>query len=416
MSDRIERVWPIPEALANEDWHVHVGAGGVDYAAGDMTIPIGPTVEDLSTRNHEMCHAAFTPVSATIPQNWGVSERALQVCEDLRVQRNGARRGVKFYSHRERDVEMFRNRLATCESAADAQRLAAYVWVSTNMWEPHGVEQVRQAIPSRYMATAERALAGVQAIFDAKGDTEFGASVEAAKWLDQTLGVMADPEGTEALMGGFPNDPQARWGHLKQIRVPLRRPLNTKGRAKAYRTRCVEEGTIPSRLHRLPIDQQVFGQKVGVPGGTILVDRSGSMAMKASELLELLHERPRLTVADYGGGYSSDSEDQSGGELRILVRHGRIAAPAIIAHAPGAGANVIDGPALKWLARMPRPRIWISDGFVTGIDEHCSVFLAQDAISIKKNAGIVRYQNLATFKRGIPAPPVGADHAMWEGI
>ena len=30
---------------------------------------------------------------------------------------------------------------------------------------------------------------------------------------------------------------------------------------------------------------------------------------------------------------------------------------------------MVDGPALRWLARQDRPRIWVSDGVVTGVGD-----------------------------------------------
>jgi hypothetical protein len=40
--------------------------------------------------------------------------------------------------------------------------------------------------------------------------------------------------------------------------------------------------------------------------------------------------------------------------------------------APAGGAKVIDGPALHWLAKQSHPRIWVSDGQVTGVNDRMS--------------------------------------------
>ena len=51
-------------------------------------------------------------------------------------------------------------------------------------------------------------------------------------------------------------------------------------------------------------------------------------------------------------------------ELRIVGRAGYRAAPE--AFHLGLGGNVVDLPALRWLAKQPGPRVWVSDGAVTG--------------------------------------------------
>jgi len=55
------------------------------------------------------------------------------------------------------------------------------------------------------------------------------------------------------------------------------------------------------------------------------------------------------------------------GELRIVASGTRRAAAAHL-H-PYAAGNIVDVPALQWLARQPAPRLWISDGRVTGVGD-----------------------------------------------
>jgi len=62
------------------------------------------------------------------------------------------------------------------------------------------------------------------------------------------------------------------------------------------------------------------------------------------------------------------------------------------------GGNVIDIPALKWLAQQAKRRIWISDGIITGVDDKKLVGKYYvEAEKVQKSAGIVRYLNLETF-------------------
>jgi hypothetical protein len=52
--------------------------------------------------------------------------------------------------------------------------------------------------------------------------------------------------------------------------------------------------------------------------------------------------------------------------------------------------NVIDGPALRWLASQPGPRIWISDGRVTGVRDRSSLDLVVEAMGICRRNQITR--------------------------
>lgn len=83
------------------------------------------------------------------------------------------------------------------------------------------------------------------------------------------------------------------------------------------------------------------------------------------------------------------------GTLVIVASRGRIAGAEALRAAARGNGNVIDGPALRWLARQPEPRIWISDGQVTGIADRPSSDLAVDAIHICRKARITRADKTA---------------------
>jgi hypothetical protein len=58
------------------------------------------------------------------------------------------------------------------------------------------------------------------------------------------------------------------------------------------------------------------------------------------------------------------------GELRIVAWGERRAAAEHLE--PYGKGNIVDVPALEWLASQPAPRVWVSDGAVTGIgDQRC---------------------------------------------
>jgi hypothetical protein len=100
---------------------------------------------------------------------------------------------------------------------------------------------------------------------------------------------------------------------------------------------------IPSQypfLRRMPV----------VPGGTILVDASGSMG-DWDNVKKWCVDAPQATIAYYAGGYSE-------GWLYIYAMNGYRAAEI---RKPDSGNNVVDGRAIDWLMSQPGPRIMITD-------------------------------------------------------
>jgi hypothetical protein len=108
---------------------------------------------------------------------------------------------------------------------------------------------------------------------------------------------------------------------------------------------------------RLWTDKRVFQVKRPGPGGTAILDASGSMGLKPDDVFGLLRQYRGMTVACYSGLSTS-------GKLWILARNGRMVGTI----PEQLGGNTVDGPALDWLiAQKARPKIWISDQQVIGI-------------------------------------------------
>jgi hypothetical protein len=91
-------------------------------------------------------------------------------------------------------------------------------------------------------------------------------------------------------------------------------------------------------------------------------------------------------VATYSGNRTS-------GTLHIVARKGRVAnADGLrLARSSGSG-NIVDGPALQWLAQQQAPRLWVSDGYVTGKYDRSSIDLGADAQIICNKAKIRRVE------------------------
>jgi hypothetical protein len=174
---------------------------------------------------------------------------------------------------------------------------------------------------------------------------------------------------------------------------------NPRGAARG-RGRATDEGSLPRYLHRWPLDRAVFRRRAHVRGGTVLVDTSGSMSLDAAGIdAILMASSGAALVAIYSG-------TDKAGELRIVARDGRRADPKDLV--PFGRGNIIDEPALAWLARQGGPRLWISDGGVTGVGDTTSPGLQRRCKSIVERAGIRRVKTVAEAAAFLAR---GASHA-----
>lgn len=219
------------------------------------------------------------------------------------------------------------------------------------------------------------------------------------------LQLMKD-EGNPPSIWHPPVDGGAHWGTMTVEVPPM--PLRLPRRIGKGKWRPADSGAVPRRMERWCSDQAVFSTKGRQRSGTVLVDGSGSMGLSHEQILHVVLKAPAATVAVYSGGrhmldgreisleewtrlHGVDraasarvTQDLNGGRLQLLARKGRR-----VATIPSrAGANVVDGPALRWLARQRAPRVWVSDMRVTGVGEATSLELYKNAQDICRMFGI----------------------------
>jgi hypothetical protein len=168
---------------------------------------------------------------------------------------------------------------------------------------------------------------------------------------------MVNPPLTESIKRHAKLRPKKRYGFIGGFKQPMR-------------------ALIPA------FDGRAWQLKLKKEGGSILLDMSGSMSLNDSDILDMLKRAPYATILGY-------SEDDTG-KLYVLARNGRYV-KTIPPHGAGNGC---DGPALRYLASLPGPRIWVSDGQVVGNSgcQHPQLF--EECTKICKESNILRINSI----------------------
>lgn len=401
MPKRIKPVYPMPEAIDGKRWTVKRGQPRIDTTAREMFVPLGATDADRFLRAHESAHARITPKVAAnaAAQKAGVSIMALQVAEDARVHAFLNRRGIPTPGAlTEAEIAQGTPRIAASDRDAAGALLAAvgtgdYARIYNALALAPGMEPARLDSIVQAVRQIAQMIAAKPARRNARHpvDTTMGfkqRTVPAAQLFESmfpeapTESDRANREMIRRAVARSPVDDTSHWGDVQPIG---RAPLTLGKRAGRGVTRSFrDEGTIPSAVYRLPVDGRVFTRSRKAVGGTVLVDASGSMELDSNDLAAIVDAAPAGRVAIYCGA------KYCGGRVTIVADNGRRAADRDIQAARIGGCNLIDGPALKWLARQPGPRIWVSDGLVNGHDGRIAHNLLRECADLCRRHGIRR--------------------------
>lgn len=400
----------------------------MDHSRSVIHCPLQHSDYAVFQRAHELAHVRWTPPDAACVHA-GVSHVALQVVEDMRMHAKLSAAGVDV-SHGGVPPELLSKIRLGVLSRGDAI-LCGVGSYGTGDFEPlvslagGHAEVVREVSRFVHAKLAETD-------FDS-----FDATVDVARELTAMLGLEAsapdDKFAAELLydgpLGGRDVDdedaghdgegvehethptsvgpgPDAKpfagraWGRMT-IDEP-NRPLPSTSRRSCHQAR--DYGTYLRNPHRMPVDGRVFSTKKTARAVSLLIDASGSMSLSDQNLVTILRAVPAAVVACYSG-------DRDKGVLRVLAKDGRRVTGDLVTR-PSGCCNVIDGPALDWLAAQPAPRFWLSDGGVTGIGDVGGSWNTEYAKNVCDRARITRHGKIKDLlaavriaaRRGSPRP------------
>jgi hypothetical protein len=131
----------------------------------------------------------------------------------------------------------------------------------------------------------------------------------------------------------------------------------------------------PERLLTDP-ERRLFSQEVRGVSGVVCVDVSGSMSLSNDELTAILAHAPGCTVLAYSQNYLG------GANAFVVARNGRRVSSEHLRELPLGAGNGCDLPALQWAVRQRKYSrdfvLWISDAYVTGVNDHHSLDLVDE--------------------------------------
>lgn len=117
--------------------------------------------------------------------------------------------------------------------------------------------------------------------------------------------------------------------------------------------------------HRYYLDKAIFARRLLTEAG-IMIDGSGSMRWTDEDMKLLLEKLPAVKIGIYSGVDGVFNGGQRVyGRICTLAKDGRFARFDGLDRDMN-GGNCVDFEALQLLAKWPRPRLWLSDGFVCG--------------------------------------------------
>jgi hypothetical protein len=416
-----ERAKPAPEILDDNPWLVIEDSKGgsvtsePDPLTGDyiMRVPLADTTHAKAVRKHEMAHIAFTPKErATEVLKASKHPDTLQCLEDYRVNTLAQKRGIDFGDGF--DPKIIETAIDFHGARGDLKRVLLGTIAAGEIAKSKEVA-CRTAI--KYLTDDKLKEILRNAAYRMKNGLEsFETTVDTAAWLDEAVADYEEEKEKERKKaeegedesaakiedfapapGELPTKEEAtafgKSGKMKVEMPPLVRPVNKDKTGKTEK--LTDSGVIMRRPSRYLIDKRIFKRSTkGVPGGTILVDVSGSMSLNEDHIFRLIEARPAAVVAVYCGAGRE-------GILRVIVRKGQMVSKSQM-H-PSLGCNVVDYPALLWLGRQKGPRLWVCDGYVTGIGDRSSLQVTRACTEAQIRGSIKRFQNMEDLMNGVVA-------------
>lgn len=381
---------PLPELLVPGKWTVIDGkTPHVDRPEKVLEAPHDEKATSQQSRLHELAHVRWSPVEVKVE---GVEEQYVLAAEEARIHAKMGAAGVpldaKYFAgwRAEKLVEEWEDMLPSqrvmLRAAAMGTADEELVDQLLNLTDPHAARHIDHAFNQFMQRRRGTWLTTV----------EFAEYLQRyAEELDSAAAQMAgiedgdewDDEKVRELGRQYDD---RRWGKMHIQQPPLTVSLPAK--LLTRKTVSIEDGVYMRRPERWATDKKIFGMKFRRKGkASVLIDISGSMSLSEHQIKEIVEAMPGSIIAMYSG---EDFE----GNLIIIANKGRRVGNLAELRMEAPGGNVIDGPALRWLAKQDQPRYWICDGVVTGVHDMVGANLSNEAADLARKHRIRRIPDI----------------------
>lgn len=418
-------LFPLPETVSGTpEAYAEIKAtdtiGRIDSGQNPLSVPLGSDSLSLAIRTHEMGHAKWS--DQEMLDQWGddFPRFILDACEDRRVNALLQQKRItgwdkESYAFPVQDMTLLRSLLHTVETSTgatavrDAMRAIASIGVARNGTAGYStfteaISSLPDSVRMHLLSVVKEASQHVTGDPDDRYGTYYASQsiVGNLKGPDDGYEVLEsrldsdsfdeeyDYEGERTIPGSTDPGIDAALGNSGNMRILLADMPAKRNRKAAPSSVPSDTGAIPRNIHRMLSDGKVFTYKRKREGGTVLIDVSGSMHLTDDEIHRIIDLVPAVTIAGYAGEGNS-------GALVIWALDGRVARE--INHPYMMSGNVVDLPALMWLANQTAPRLWVCDGYVTGKGDASFTNVTLNCLDIAKRAHIRRVDGMADVER-----------------
>lgn len=400
------------------------GGASCDFARRVLTVPLGHGLVDRVVRAHELVHLRLSPVEGMDPAAFGVSARALECAEELRVnvmvERLGFDLGVlcdgseKAAGQRLGENNMWSEAvyflLALIGTGGEKEFLAG-IRRSQPAW-PKALRALKKEVLALVARTPRDVAAATPRDIATSGFAQL--SVPIARLADRVAGARApiDDESWRQLRRSLaPGGRRAASGRFAELIVnSALEYVPITGRVGVTTVRFDVVGSRlahPSREWR-DAQRRIFLRRREHAGGVVLIDQSGSMDIGEGELDALLGAVPGVTVL----GYSHRPGDVTGQPNAWVLATAR---ERVRVAPTGNVGNGVDGPALHWALswRASGERlVWVTDGQVTDSNDHPNEQLTGECaqLVVRHRIELVRTLSDAAFSLRTRSRPTEKPH------
>lgn len=407
------------------------GSAHTNFQRRSMAIPISDDARSKAVRGHELLHARLSPFTLhpQVLSTWGVSQEAVMVAEELRI--NTVLKSSEVFDYRQLKDGSEVNHAKSIAGGADEYLYEAVChFVSTmNTGAENGVykallerypimKEIRQALKATvrkhkkvmgYTMPQRVSVSEGESYFYPTGFCDF--TIPIALIVD-SFKRMSDEDAErylERMSARSKSSPKSGQSAPLIIAAPQ---LTENGRNFLSRTRRASaSGRLPKRLHRMLTDpeRRIFDKVARHAGGIVVIDCSGSMGLGSEDVREIVQSASGCTVIAY-----SLMPGVGKPNAWILAKDGACISAA---NFPTMGqANGVDEPVLEWAIRNRKkpsdPIVWVCDGVVTDCNDQSHVAIREACATLAVENGIRQVPTvgaaitlLRDWSQGTKAPP-----------